>query len=364
MMRKSLIFILSIMISVVLATSTVIAEEDSIIRGTISTGSFTWNPQNFAGFYYDINDDLGTEQIEMKISDGNKFEESTGIIYSTKSQSKEFEFSDWGTYQIIGFMGNKYFSGYNTEGILSSESTDKNSLSNEQLEQILIDSDEEQVFASGRSLTLQEGYILGIKSIDLDGNKIYLELYKNGRLVDSKVVTSMDTYYYKNPVVGDQKELITIGVHFKEAFYSINQNLVSVDGIWQISEKPLKIKVDSQYGKMTITSVDATEGIIIMNNKDNTVTLSRNKDTKIMPGVNIKTADDEVFRFYIYQPINNSENGEVVLTLPSLSPVFTNNSSIKSIKKEPIKNQPGFESILALTGLIAIAFLVINKRGS
>ena len=32
---------------------------------------------------------------------------------------------------------------------------------------------------------------------------------------------------------------------------------------------------------MTITSVDATTGIITMNNKDNAVTLSKNKDTEL-----------------------------------------------------------------------------------
>jgi S-layer protein (TIGR01567 family) len=219
---------------------------------------------------------------------------------------------------VIGFQAEKYFAGYNkganeTDGsdIFNAESTDKNSLSSEQLEKILIDNKDEQTVTSGTPLKLGEGYVLAIKSIDIDGNKVYLELSKNGAVVDSKVVSpSRDganeldkTYYYKNPAVGEQKKLVTIGVHFKNAFRGADSNLASIDGIWQISDAPTEVKADTQYGKMTVNSVDATNGIITMNNKDNAVTLSKNKDTEIMPGVHILTADNDILRFFIYKPV-------------------------------------------------------------
>ena len=58
---------------------------------------------------------------------------------------------------------------------------------------------------SGTPLKMEEGYELAIKSIDIDGNKVYLELSKDGAVVDSKVISpSKDnatmadkTYYYK-----------------------------------------------------------------------------------------------------------------------------------------------------------------------
>ena len=58
---------------------------------------------------------------------------------------------------------------------------------------------------SGTPLKMEEGYELAIKSIDIDGNKVYLELSKDGSVVDSKVISpSKDnptmadkTYYYK-----------------------------------------------------------------------------------------------------------------------------------------------------------------------
>ena len=45
------------------------------IRGLVATGNFEWNAQNFAGFYYDIDDDLGTEKLTTTITEGNKLQE-------------------------------------------------------------------------------------------------------------------------------------------------------------------------------------------------------------------------------------------------------------------------------------------------
>ena len=55
--------------------------------------------------------------------------------------------------------------------------------------------------------------------------------------------------------------------------------------VWQISDEATDVKADTQYDKMTITSVDATAGTITMENKDNAITLSKNKDTALMTGI-------------------------------------------------------------------------------
>jgi S-layer protein (TIGR01567 family) len=285
----------------------------------LADDSFTWNPQNFAGFFYDIKKDLGTESIKVILTGGYKLsgDDPRGIIYTASAQNKAFERGLWGSYKVIGFLGERYFAGYNEgaseeegENIFFKESTDKNSLSSEQLQKILIDSKDEIIVKRDTPLRLAEGYELDIKAIDTSG--MYLELTKNGQVIDSKVISpskldanALDkTYWYKNPAVGDQKNLVTIGVLFMNAKNIQNQTFATVDGIWQISETPTEVKADTQYGKMTITSVDANAGIITMENKDNAITLSKNKDTEIMPGINLRTADNDTLRFYIYSEKN------------------------------------------------------------
>jgi tetratricopeptide (TPR) repeat protein len=65
------------------------------IRGQIATGNFEWNAQNFAGFYYDIDNDLSTEKITATITDGNRLQEPGGITYTTTAQKNDFEFEGW-----------------------------------------------------------------------------------------------------------------------------------------------------------------------------------------------------------------------------------------------------------------------------
>ena len=271
-----------------------------------------------AGFYYDIDDGIGTEELTTVVTNG-KLEEDDGVIYTTKPEEIEFEFEVWGKYSVIGFLAEKYFAGYiasdEENNILYSKSTDANSLDEEQLQKILMDDDDEITVTSGTPLKLKEGYELAIQSIDIDGNKVYVELHKDGDVVDSMVIspsksdrpTMADkTYYYKR-TVGDQKDLVTIGVHFKNAFRGSDQNLATVDGIWQISDTATSVKDDDEYGKMTIKLVNA-DGIE-MRNEDNTITLSKNKDIELMEGIKIKTADqDEVndenpLRYYIYKEV-------------------------------------------------------------
>jgi S-layer protein (TIGR01567 family) len=320
-----------------LATAMVVGAVPSVevrgaVAGTINGQSnladntFTWNPQNFAGFFYDIKKDLGTETLKFVLTEGNKLsgDNPYGVIYTTTAQSKDYERELWGSYKIIGFGAEKYFAGYNegadvASNIFYSESTDKNSLSSEQLEKVLMDDDSEMTVTSGTPLKMGEGYELAIKSIDIDGNKVYLELSKNGAVVDSKVVspskdgaTEADkTYYYKNPVVGEQKKLVTIGVHFKNAFRGADSNLATIDGEWQISDTPTEVKADTQYDKMTIRTVDATAGTITMDNKDNAVTLSKNKDTTLTGDIKIKTADNDTLRFYIYKTITQAGDYQI-----------------------------------------------------
>ena len=381
---------------------------DYQIRGAVAKGSNTWDPQTFAGFFYDIKKDLGNENLKFELTGDNKLSGDApyGVTYTTTVQNKAFERALLGSYKIIGFQAEKYFAGYNEgadagSNILYSESTDKNSLSSEQVEKILMDNKDEKTVTSGTPLKLGEGYELAIKSIDIDGNKVYVELSKDGSVVDSKVIspsktdaTDLDkTYYYKNPVVGEQKKLVTIAVHFKNAFRGADQNLASIDGIWQISDAPTEVKADTQYGKMTIRAVDANAGTITMDNKDNAITLSKNKDTELMPGVNIKTADNDTLRFYIYKPVTidgaaAAAAAPVVEAAPAVenktveaaaAPAAEVAKKVEAVKEnvteaaktvtaeanktaEAAKTQPGFESIFAITGLLAVAFLVLGRK--
>ncbi len=283
------------------------------MRGEIATDSFTWTEDNFAGFYYDLDDNIKTEELTTIVSEGNKILEPDGVIYLTTAQQDDFEFEDWGSFNAIGFMGEKYFAGYldtpdTTDDVLFEQSDDENVLSDEQLLKILMDSDYEVTVTSGVPLELKEGYQLAAQSIDIDGSRVYLELTKDGEVVDYKVIRpSADyaslwdkTYYYKKDI-GDSRDVVIIAVHFKNAFRGADTDLATVDGLWQLSDEPKDVSENTEYEKMTIQTVTADS--IIMNNEDNDIHLSKNKDILLMPGISIKTADDDQLRYCVYKEI-------------------------------------------------------------
>ena len=217
------------------------------------------------------------------------------------------------SYNVIGFMGEKCFAGYldtagSTDDRLFEESGDENVLSDNKLLKLLIDDDTETTVTTGTPLTLEDGYVLSIDSIDMDGNQVTLTLSKDGsKLATKKISPSRDgatmadkTFIYKKNF-GNSKDVVVVAVHFKNAFRGADQNLATVDALWQLSDEALDVSEGTDYGKMTIQTITADS--ITMNNEDNDITLSRNKDISLMPGIGIKTADADSLRYCIYRDI-------------------------------------------------------------
>jgi len=396
------------------------------IRGHVATDSDTWTADDFAGFYYDIDDNIKTEELTTTVTD-RKLLEPDGVVYNTKAMEDNMDFDAWGDFLVIGFLADKYFAGYvdtpeTTDDILFEESDDENVLSDEQLLKILVDDDSELTVTSGTPLKLEEGYELGIKSIDIDGNKVYLELSKDGAVVDSKVISpSADnadmkdkTYYYKKDV-GDSKDVVIVAAHFKNAFRGADQDLATVDGLWQLSDTPTDVSENTEYDKMTIQTVTADS--IMMNSEDNDITLSNDKDVSLMEAVRIKTADPsadegDVLRWYIYkeatiegeaaeaEPTAEAEAAtEEVAETPVVEETATATAAAEeavnettteakeaveetaAVAEETVNETaaeaegaakeaanataepaPGFESVFAITGLLAVAYLVLGRR--
>ena len=288
------------------------------VRGTVvdpsETKDFTWTPYNFEGFYYDIDDDVGTESLQAKISGGSKIEEKD-LIYRTSPQPVKFKFENWGKYDVIGFMADKYFAGYNN----ATKFTDEESAINEgQLRRILRDSDDSQTIASGSVLSLEEGYELRIKQVDLNGNKVYLALAQDGKEVDSKVVTpssdpadKASNYMYKVDM-GSLKDVPIITAHIQSVFRSTESDLATVDAIFQVSENPESVEEGEIHGKMKVETL-GTDGITMRN--DGSISLGRGRVIDIMENLRIEVADSSK-RLLAPIATKTGEGKEMTLSIP------------------------------------------------
>ena len=310
------------------------------VRGQVTNlgvPEFTWNNVSFPGFYYDLDDNLGAEQLTFRLSnigadrdtatlsDQPDDNGSRGIIYTTQAQTLGFSFASWGLYDIIGFLGDEYFVAYDptvtsdvtnageSVAFLYDMSKNTNLMADEQISKVLMDDDAEQTITATNPLKLEEGYSLAIKSVDVKGNKVSLELSKNGQVVDDKVVQPSitnsklkdQTYYYKTSI-GGTKDIIQIAVHFKNAYAGSDTNIATVDGEFQMSDNVTTLKPSQRYGKMSIRKVDPTGMTITMDNKDNQITLGNNMDIPLMGKIHIRTANQDPIdaanplRYYLY----------------------------------------------------------------
>jgi len=254
---------------------------------------YTWTPQSFSGFFYDLKNDVGTEKLTVRLQTSGRSIDSGDLTYSTNAQDTDFEFSDWGSYQVIGFMADKYFAGYKANDVFDK---DRSLINDGQLRRVLMDRSDESTITTGSVMPLEEGYELRIKQIDLNGNKVYLALAKDGEEVDSKVVSPENaksaTYQYKVDISGEDTAIIL--AHISNVFASAESALVTVDGLFQISDTFAAVEDGDKYDKMKVTSV-SDQGVE-MDNEDS-LTLRKGSTTKIFGNVGFLVADADEIRF-------------------------------------------------------------------
>ena len=98
---------------------------------------------------------------------------------------------------------------------------------------------------------------MAIKSIDIDGKRVYLELSKSGNVIDSAMIVPPnvveDTYTYIKDL-DYSKDVKVIQVHFKNAFRGADQNLATVDRVWQVSDTNSSQLINNNSDRLIITS--------------------------------------------------------------------------------------------------------------
>jgi S-layer protein (TIGR01567 family) len=260
------------------------------------SSTYTWDVYSFSGFYYNLDDNLGKESLTIKnIGKSGRSIKENDITYSTSPEEVNFEHSDFGRYQVIGFMADKYFAGYTTSSKPSDNKT-KSTIGSSQLHRVLLDDDDKRTVSEGGTLTLKDGYVLKITAVDIGAGtgQVWITLLKDGSEVDTDVVAGNEDYYYTKKV-GSVSDLPVIAVHFDSVFRGREVNAVFIRGTFQISESYTQVKSGSKYGVMEIDSASSNE--ITMKNS-NTVDLSAGNTIDLMGNLKIKVADNSsVLRF-------------------------------------------------------------------
>jgi S-layer protein (TIGR01567 family) len=265
----------------------------------MSEDTYTWNPQSFSGFYYDLDNDIGKETLTIK--DIGRSLGKRDIIYETSPITIDFEQDIWETYEVIGFMADRYFAGYTEDTTFASDSDSL--LDERQLSKVLLDTDKKYNLRSGSSLELEEGYELRISEFGSGGDAVMVAMFKNGEKVVEDIVEEDDTFVYEKDM-GGARDIPIIAIYFDKVFVGTETSTIVIEGIFQISDNYIDVSTGDEFGLMEIKSADST-GIEMEN--DNTVSLGKGDDFNLMGKINIIVADDSTLRFAPY--VDMSEPG-------------------------------------------------------
>jgi len=279
------------------------------LRGTVvEDEAFTWTPLNFAGFYYNIDEGVGTESLEITDLNGRSIPDGN-LVYRSEPQQVSFEYNDWGTFNVIGFLAEKYFAGYSNDTAFAEEDS---LLSGGQLSQVLIDSDMETSVFSGSRLVLEDGYELIIEEVDLEGDSVLVSLEQNGDEVDTSVVSGGGDYVYETDV-GDTDDLAVVVVHFQDIFRGTETNAVFIEGIFQISEDYVEVQSGDSFGELEVTSFSSAE--IVMENEDS-VSLSRDDTVDVTEDISFRVADSDTLRYYPFVEVTSEATEPLTINIP------------------------------------------------
>jgi S-layer protein (TIGR01567 family) len=284
------------------------------LRGTVYDEKFnttTWTPFNFEGFYYNIDENISTESLSIKELDGRTIDEDM-LVYSTKPALVEFEHEGWGSYQVLGFMAEKYFAGYPASTFGNSKSV--STLSENVLSKVLVDDDDKKSMFTGSSLVLENGYSLKAAEVDVTGEKILFELSKDGEQVDSEIISQNGDYVYKADI-GGAEDVPMIAVHVSTVFRSRETDAVFVEGIFQVSDDYVELAQGDSFGEMEVSTISSSG--ITMKNEDS-ISLSQDDVIDLMGNVKFKVADSSVLRFYPFVEVQTSTGDQLEISTPDV----------------------------------------------
>ncbi|MDV0445094.1 hypothetical protein MmiAt1_06510 [Methanimicrococcus sp. At1] len=244
---------------------------------------YTWDARSFSGFYYNLDTGQGNESMTIKnigrtIDDGD-------LTYTTTTSSTDYDFSSWGSYDIVGFMGDKYFAGDSKSSLMK----------NGNLSKVLIDTDDKIQLRTGQQYALEEGYSISVQQIDINGGKAQIIFSKDGKEIGSYITNeNEDAIYAKNVGSGSGNNTTFVKTRVKSVFQGTESAIVELEGFFQISDKLTRLEEGTTIGKMEITSVSGDR--IEMEN-DGRISLSQDSEVELMGRVKLVVADSGTLRF-------------------------------------------------------------------
>ncbi|WNY25274.1 hypothetical protein MsAc7_08200 [Methanolapillus millepedarum] len=291
------------------------------IRSTVNSygaaATFNYDYKNFATFYYNVNADIDTENMSVAFAGTDGKIAEGDLIYNTTPKKVGYEYGNWtfngqggvDEYYVMGLFGEAYVP-FNINTTVNSSSTPI--LKAEKMSKLILDSNDKYTLSTGQTLDLGNGYTVVPNQIDVNGNKVYLEFFKDGKSVDTAIINTdnnsdnQKTWVLEQNLLGE-KNVQVMRVHVSQVFQGTESSLVEIKGIWLMDYTAAKeLKTDDKFGSFDFTGF--TGGKLEFESNKN-ITVAQDSDIQIANNMYLKSADNATeknFYFYVMAEVDGS----------------------------------------------------------
>ncbi len=188
----------------------------------------------------------GTVSAVENVSNGTLTCNVTGTSYECASWSGE-------QYPVTDLFGEEYVPLFTPDGNVWESHVNK-------LARLILDSNETHTLKPGENIYLGSGYALEVREIDIDREKVWLELMRDGEYIANKSV-SIDTDENRTWAVTldnvqGENNIVIMKVHVKNLFVGTETSVVWIDGVWLIDYANARtLNIGDKLGEFTLEQV-------------------------------------------------------------------------------------------------------------
>ena len=124
---------------------------------------------------------------------------------------------------------------------------------------LVIDSKGSHNLMTGENLDLGQGYRLQVMQVDVDGEKVWLELDKDEQYVDDQIISTDsgdNTWTCTLDNIEGVNNVPVLKVHVNQVFQGSTDSIAQIDGIWLIDYASAKsLQIGDKFGDYTLTTI-------------------------------------------------------------------------------------------------------------
>jgi S-layer protein (TIGR01567 family) len=278
---------------------------------------YLWNAYNFEGFYYDLTDNLGKEELQVfqpDLSAEQRTIDINNLVYSTGADIKELNVVKYafgnnvfaaakagldqtlageafagGTYTIVGFMGEMYAA---VRGKIN------------KLAKLIIEqgasASEKKSLTVGETWDIGGGWTLSARSIDAKATprQVWLVLSKDGAKKDDRVINQGQIYTYTEKSLAGETDVPLFVTYVDSVFAGATSDMVQLKYTWAVDTSVTEIVTGDAYGRFKVVSLDTSCKRLVLKNTDTIICLSSGAIVDLIGTFKFIVADrDDVLRF-------------------------------------------------------------------